>query len=149
MPKIIVPINKLPYPGPNGKHKVRFRITTKDYNEVSEWSPIFILDSILQQSAGSASYTYNISNTTFGTKTITISWDDIMPITDIENHDIFVDWDQSGKYEFFKRNSGNSIVVNIKPGSTYIKVKVQVPSYPLPPQESPIYLLFETLDIPV
>jgi hypothetical protein len=147
MPRVIVPISNLPYPGPNGKHKVRFRVTTKDYNEISEWSPVFILDSIAQQSSSSASYTYNVQTTDFGTKTITLSWIDVMPLTDIENHDLFVDWNQSGEYVFFKRNSGNSIIINAIPEATHIKIKVQLPSYPLPPIQDNIYLLFETEDI--
>ena len=48
MSRIIVPVEDLPYPGKGGKHKVRFRITTKDYNEISEWSPIFLLESVKQ-----------------------------------------------------------------------------------------------------
>lgn len=147
MPRVIIPLNNLPYPGEDGKHKVRFRITTKDYNEISEWSPIFLLDSPLQQSAGSASYIYNITEITPGEKTITLSWEDIMPITNVENHDIFVAWNENEEYQFYKRNVGNSIIINKIPDATHIRIKVQVPSYPMPPKENSIYVLFETENI--
>jgi hypothetical protein len=144
MPRVIIPVNKLPYPGPNGKHKVRFRITTKDYNEISEWSPVYVLDSIGQVTAASASYAYNIATTTHGTRTITLSWDDIMPLTDVENHDVFIDWDQTGNYTFLKRITGNSVIINIPITADYVQIKVQMPSYPIPPIEDNIYKLFET-----
>jgi hypothetical protein len=149
MPRVIIPVNKLPYPGPEGKHKVRFRITTKDYNEISEWSPVYVLESSQQVVSSSASYTYDINTTTYGTKTITLSWDDIMPLTDVENHDVFVDFDQTGTYTFFKRNTGNSIIINIPFVSEYVKIKVQLPSYPLPPLQDDVYKLFETENIAV
>jgi hypothetical protein len=149
MPRVIIPVNKLPYPGPEGKHKVRFRITTKDYNEISEWSPVYVLESSQQVVSSSSSYTYDINTTTYGTKTITLSWDDIMPLTDVENHDVFVDFDQTGTYTFFKRNTGNSIIINIPSVSEYVKIKVQLPSYPLPPLQDDVYKLFETEDIAV
>jgi hypothetical protein len=149
MPRVIIPANKLPYPGPEGKHKVRFRITTKDYNEISEWSPVYVLESTQQVVSSSAAYTYDINTTTYGTKTMTLSWDDIMPLTDVENHDVFVDFDQTGTYTFFKRNSGNSIIINIPVVADYVKVKVQLPSYPLPPLQDNVYKLFETEDIAV
>jgi hypothetical protein len=149
MPRVIIPANKLPYPGLEGKHKVRFRITTKDYNEISEWSPIYVLESTQQVVSSSAAYTYDINTTTYGTKTMTLSWDDIMPLTDVENHDVFVDFDQTGTYTFFKRNSGNSIIINIPVVADYVKVKVQLPSYPLPPLQDNVYKLFETEDIAV
>jgi hypothetical protein len=144
MPRVIIPVEKLPYPGQDGKHKIRFRITTKDYNEISEWSPIFVLDSTGQVASASASYTFDINTTTYGQKTITLSWDDVMPLTDVENHDIFIDWDQTGNYTFFKRNSGNSIIINVPVLADYVQIKVQMPSYPIPPSEDDIYKLFET-----
>lgn len=149
MPRVIIPLNKLPFPGPDGKHKVRFRITTKDYNEISEWSPVFVLDSPSQTATASASYNYDILTTTSGGKTLTLSWEDIMPLTDVENHDIFIDYDQSGQYQFYRRIVGNSVVLNLSPVTDYVKVKVQMPSYPLPPKEDDIYKIFETIDIPV
>jgi hypothetical protein len=67
-----------------------------------------------------------------------------MPLTDVENHDIFIDWDQTGNYTFFKRNSGNSIIINVPVLADYVQIKVQMPSYPTPPLEDDIYKLFET-----
>lgn len=147
MARVIVPLNKLPYPGNEGKHKVRFRITTKDYNEISEWSPVFILDSIGQIATASASYTYDIVTTTYGRKTINLTWEDVNSFLDVEDHDIFVDWDQSGEYEYYRRVTGNSVSIMTPILADYVKIKVQLPSYPTPPQEDDTFKLFETADI--
>ena len=92
MAKVLVPLEKLPYPGNDGKHKVRFRITTKDYNEISEWSPVFLLDSTGQviQVGASAQYSYNISTSTSGRKMIDLSWEDPHSSVDQNTHDIFI-----------------------------------------------------------
>lgn len=147
MARVIIPLNKLPYPGNEGKHKVRFRITTKDYNEISEWSPVFILDSIGQVATASASYTYDIVTTTFGRKTINLTWEDVNFFLDVEDHDIFVDWDQSGEYEYYRRVTGNTVSIMTPVLADYVKIKVQLPSYPVPPQEDDTFKLFETADI--
>lgn len=147
MSRVLIPVSKLPNPGPDGKHKVRFRITTKDYNEISEWSPVFILDSIGQVSSGSVQYSYDIVTNTSGRKTITFTWEDTNQTLDVENHDVFIDWDQSGQYEYYRRVTGNSVVILAPVLADYIKVKVQLPSYPIPPIEDNIYKIFETNDI--
>jgi hypothetical protein len=77
MAKVIIPVNKLPFPGKDGKHKIRFRITTKDYNEISEWSPIMLLDSSGQIVSASAAFSYNVSTSTSGRKMINITWEDV------------------------------------------------------------------------
>jgi len=147
MSRVVIPLSDLPYPGPEGKHKVRFRITTKDYNEISEWSPVYILDSIGQVSSGSVEYSYDVVTSTSGRKTINFTWDDVNTITDIENHDIFIDWDQSGEYEYYRRVTGNNVSILAPVLADYVKIKVQMPSYPIPPLEDDIYKLFETTDI--
>lgn len=146
MAKVIVPLEKLPYPGNDGKHKVRFRITTKDYNEISEWSPVFLLDSTGQviQAGASAQYSYNISTSTSGRKMIDLSWEDPHSSIDQNTHDIFVRWDYSTGFEYFGKSTGNSIRVIAPFIASTVIFKVQLPSYPSPPGESNLFKIFET-----
>jgi hypothetical protein len=46
--KITVPVNKLPTPNSNGDHLIRFRIKNKTQNTESEWSNLFIVESLGQ-----------------------------------------------------------------------------------------------------
>jgi hypothetical protein len=144
MARVIIPVNKLPYPGPDGKHKVRFRITTKDYNEISEWSPVFILDSIGQVASSSASYSYDKVTTTSGEKVINITWEDLHYNVDSSAHDVFVRWNYSSGFEYYGRTTGNFSTIRVPQSATTAIIKVQLPSYPMPPAEDVIFKLFET-----
>jgi hypothetical protein len=146
MAKVIIPLEKLPYPGNNGKHKVRFRITTKDYNEISEWSPVFLLDSIGQvvQAGASAQYSYNISTSTSGRKMIDLSWIDPHSEVDQNTHDIFIKWDYLADFEYFGKATGNYARIIAPLLASTVVLKVQLPAYPSPPIQSNLFKIFET-----
>jgi hypothetical protein len=144
MPKVIVPVDKLPVPGVDGKHKIRFRITTKDYNEISEWSPVFILDSTGQIAGASASYSYDVVTTTSNDRIINVSWEDVHYSVDSAAHDLFIRWNYSTGYEYYGRVTGNSATIRVPISATTFRIKVQLPSYPVPPEENNIFKLFET-----
>jgi hypothetical protein len=135
--KFIIPLSKLPYPNADGTHRVRFRVTTQDRNELSEWSPIYIVDSPAQQASASVSYQSQISG-----NIVTVSW---TPNSSYKEYDVFTSID-SGPYQFFTRTSNNSIVVS-NTGSQ-IRVWVQLPTYPFPPSTSNIFKILETLQLP-
>jgi hypothetical protein len=135
--KFIIPLSKLPYPNADGTHRVRFRVTTQDRNELSEWSPIYIVDSPAQQSSASVSYQSQISD-----NVVTVSW---TPNSSYKEYDVFTSID-SGPYQFFTRTSNNSIVVS-NTGSQ-IRVWVQLPTYPFPPSTSNTFKILETLQLP-
>ncbi len=144
MSKVVIPVGKLPAPGKDGKHKIRFRITTKDYNEISEWSPVFILDSIGQVASASASYSYDVITTTSNDRVINLSWEDLHYNVDSATHDLFVRWNYSTGFEYYGRITGNSATIRVPISATTFILKVQLPSYPVPPQENNIFKLFET-----
>ena len=97
--KFFIPLSKLPYPNIDGKHRVRFRITTQDRNEISEWSPIFVMDSPNQQSSASVTYQYQ----TIG-QTAALSW---LPNSQYKEYDIFISFNgQPLSYFTRTANSG-------------------------------------------
>ena len=149
MSKIMIPLDKLPYPGQDGKHKIRFRITTKDYNEISEWSPVILLDSIGQviQAGASAQYSYNLSTSTSGRDMIDLSWEDPHSSVDHNTHDIFIKWDYSPDFEYFGKSTGNSIRIIAPSLASTVTFKVQLPSYPSPPAQSNLFKIFQTAEI--
>ncbi len=59
MPRYIFPLENLPVPDINGKHKIRFRLRTEDGNAISAWSNLSILESVGQ----TASAAYRVSAT--------------------------------------------------------------------------------------
>lgn len=147
MARITIPVDKLPPPGPNAKHKVRFRITTKDYNEISEWSPLFLLESIGQIASASADYSYNVIVPTSGNKNINLTWEDIHYSVDNSLHDIFAQWSTSDSFEYLGRFVGNSVNVRIPSSASSGILKVQLPSYPLPAEQSELFKILETEEI--
>jgi hypothetical protein len=147
MARVTIPINKLPVPGPEGKHKIRFRVTTKDYNEISEWSPVFLLESTGQVASSSAAYSYNVITPTSGNKNINITWEDVHYNLDNSLHDIFVQWSTLENFEYLGRYVGNSVNVRIPSSASSGTFKVQLPSYPLPPEEEDVFKILETEEI--
>lgn len=144
MAKVIIPLDKLPFPGKNGRHKIRFRITTKDYNEISEYSPVILLDSTGQIVSASASFSYNVLTSTSGTKMISITWQDIHSNVDQNSHDVFVRWSYSAVFQYIGREVGNTASLMVPVTASTAVIKVQLPSYPTPPEESNLFKLFET-----
>jgi len=132
--KFIIPLSKLPYPNIDGKHRVRFRITTQDRNEISEWSPIYSVDSPAQQSSASAAYQYQkVGNVA------ALSW---LPNILYKEYDVFASLD-GGALTFFTRTANSGVNINVT-GNTTLRVWVQLPSYPYPPSTSNLFKLFDT-----
>lgn len=48
MPRFVIPVEKLPPPNSDGNHILRFRIFSEDRNNVSEYSNLYILQSLGQ-----------------------------------------------------------------------------------------------------
>jgi hypothetical protein len=149
MARVTIPVDRLPVPGPDGKHKIRFRITTKDYNEISEWSPVFILESLGQIASASAEYSYDVITPTSGNKNINITWEDIHYNVDSALHDVFAKWSYSQQFEYIGRVTGNSTSIRIPSTASAGAFKIQLPSYPIPPEQNDIYKILETPEIPL
>jgi hypothetical protein len=132
--KFIVPLSKLPYPNIDGKHRVRFRITTQDRNEISEWSPIYSVSSPAQTATASTAYQYQKVGNIAG-----ISW---TPNISYKEYDIFVAYN-GGALTFFTRTANSGVNINVT-GYTSLRVWAQLPSYPYPPSTSNLFKLFDT-----
>lgn len=137
--KFFIPLAKLPYPNIDGKHRVRFRITTQDRNEISEWSPIYSVDSPVQQSSASVSYQYQKVG-----DVATVSW---LPNILYKEYDVFVSVD-AGPLTFFTRTANSGVNINVA-GVTTLRVWTQLPSYPYPPSTSTLFRIFDTGTITV
>jgi hypothetical protein len=133
--KFFIPLPKLPYPNIDGKHRVRFRITTQDRNEISEWSPIFVMDSPNQQSSASVAYQYQKIG-----ETAALSW---LPNSQYKEYDVFISYD-GVPLSYFTRTVNSGININIPTEITTLRVWVQLPSYPTPPTTSNLFKLFDT-----
>jgi hypothetical protein len=133
--KFFIPLSKLPYPNIDGKHRVRFRITTQDRNEISEWSPIFVVDSPNQQVSASVTYQYQLVG-----QTATLSW---LPNSRYKEYDVFVSLN-GVSLQYFTRTVNSGININVPGGATSIRVWVQLPTYPTPPTTSATFKLFDT-----
>jgi hypothetical protein len=133
--KFFIPLSKLPYPNIDGKHRVRFRITTQDRNEISEWSPIFVVDSPNQQVSASISYQYQLVG-----QTATLSW---LPDSKYKEYDIFTSFDGSD-LQYFTRTVNSGININVPTEINTLRVWVQLPTYPTPPTTSTLFKLFDT-----
>lgn len=132
--KYIIPLSKLPYPNADGTHRIRFRITTQDRNEISEWSPIFIVDSPAQRPSASATYVTQQSGTV-----ITASWE---PNNNYKEYDVLVSYD-SQDLIFYSRVSNPNANIKVDAAST-IRIVVQLPTYPFPPSYAEDFVLLDT-----
>jgi hypothetical protein len=132
VPRFKIPVDQLPPTDSEGKHLIRFRITTEDKNNVSEWSQIFNIESVGQIPSASVSYQYVLDDST-SPKNITLIWEggylDYHTELDQSQHDVFVKWD-SDPYLYLGRTIGNSFRLLANPSKYYAKFIVQVPSYP-------------------
>jgi hypothetical protein len=130
MPRVVVPVDQLPPTSSSAQHVVRFRIISEDRNRISDWSPIFVLESIGQ--IPSASVSYKLVETGSTPKILTLVWDgDYVSYhknLDSNQHDVFVSWNQ-GQYEYLGREVGNSFQVKAPSGVNRAQFFVQMASY--------------------
>ena len=152
MPRFTIPLDQLPATSSSAQHIVRFRVISEDRNRISDWSPIFLFDSVGQ--IPSASVTYKLTETGSAPKLLTLVWtgDYVTynrPLDANHQHDIFVSW-SLGPYEYLGRQAGNSFSIPAKAGANKAQFYVQMPSYNSlhPPTEEPvqseILKIFET-----
>ena len=132
MPRFKIPVSQLPPTDSDGRHLIRFRITTEDRNNVSEYSQIFNLESIGQIPSASVSYQYILDDSTTP-KNITLIWEggylEYHTELDQSQHDVFVKWDEDS-YIYLGRSIGNTFRLLANPDKNSAQFIVQVPSYP-------------------
>lgn len=154
MPRFRIPVEHLPPPDANGNHLFRFRMLSEDRNRRSEYSNLFMIESKGQiyplqatpeiVSSGSVTTVYWETPSIYNTGASAIG------ASVLHNHesewrihpsDVFISWD-GGSYEYFGRSSDSTIGIIKRPGSSTLKVRVQVANYP--PTISNKFLIFET-----
>lgn len=133
MPRVIVPADQLPPTSSSAQHVVRFRIISEDRNRISDWSPIFILDSF-GQIPFSASTVAVVSACPVGGNTeVSVTWSgphiDFHDELDAYPHDVFIKWDNQ-EYVFGGRIVGNNLTTLAPTNSSSVQFLVQSPSYP-------------------
>jgi len=150
MAKVIIPLGKLPFPGKEGRHKVRFRITTKDYNEISDWSPVIILESVGQKNAASVEYNLTVMSEIGPYE---VNWDPEIYIPslqqdtskkELQNYDIFVQLGSTSTLQFYNRVVGNTATIYHSVPIDQIRVVCQLPTYPFPPTYKQEFKIFDT-----
>lgn len=133
--KAIIQLADMPGRDPlTGVYTLRFRLLTKDKNKVSEWStPITVNPPSPEQmtSFESIESTIVFSNSS-GTDVYTLIWTIPEVLTKFSYFDVFIDWNNSGEYSFYKRTGESSISIIPPAGLTVssIGVLLQVPTSP-------------------
>ena len=154
MPRIKIPVEQLPPPNEFGDHYIRFRIATEDKNSLSEWSKLFKIKSKGQIYPLEAEYSVvtasGVVNLIWDTPSIYNTGVSAVGASVLHNHasewkihdsDIFVKMD-SAEYSYYGRSKDNSFSIVIPPGTSTIRVFVQVANHP--PTRSDIFKIFET-----
>lgn len=150
MPKIRIPVEKLPPPNSNGDHVLQYRVISEDRNRISAWSNLYIIKSIGQYRPLESDVTMII-----GSNTIDLSWDTpliynyytsaSMSSASIQhNHsqeykrhdsDIFVKWD-SDSFEYHDRVASDNTSIVIPNGSASVRVVGTVATHNVPQRVS-------------
>lgn len=145
MARFKIPVDKLSPPDSNGRHLIRFRITTEDKNNISEWSQIFDLESPGQIPSASAAHQHILDESTTP-KNITLIWEggylEYHTELDQSQHDIFVKYDND-PYLYLGRTVGNTFRTLVTAGKNTARFIVQVASYPIG-ELSEVLRVFET-----
>lgn len=157
MPRFVVPVESLPAPYLDGTHNIRFRITTEDKNITSEWSTLYVLDSLGQIYPQEALYNVEVGSGFIGLTWETPSIYNVGPsaigASVIHNHesewkvhdsDIFVKFDNflTPDFIYWGRSKDNTFSIIPYSGATTIRIVAQVANHP--PKKSNIFQLFDT-----
>lgn len=134
MSRVIVPVDQLPPTSSSAQHVVRFRIVSEDRNRASDWSPIFILDSVGQIPFSGSTIVVVSASPIGGNTEISVTWSgphiDFHDELDAYPHDVFVRWDNED-YIFAGRVVGNNLKIlsRTSPPSSSAQFLIQSPSY--------------------
>ena len=157
MAKFKIPVEQLPPPYITGEHVFRFRITTEDRNSISEWSPLFTLESkgqiypLISQYSISAST--NLISIYWDTPSVYNSGSAAIGASVQHNHssewklhdsDIFVKFNDviTPDFVYWGRSRDNSFSIVPYAGATTARIKIQVANHP--PTMSSIFEILDT-----
>ena len=149
MAKFVVPLKNLPPPDYNGNHTLRFRVSTEDRNNISEWSKLFRVESLGQsdpdqvESNVTALTEEGPFEITWKGDVITLVSPETSTINESQQYDIFVKWD-SDPFYYFGRVTGNRVVIYKEPTASFMRVIGQLPTHPLPTETIVKFQIFDT-----
>jgi hypothetical protein len=130
MPKIRIPVEKLPPPYINGDHVLRFRVFSESKNEVSGWSRLYLIKSIGQYRPYISDYSITVDESLIN-PVINVVWDtptiynynsaSLTSASIAHNHsqnfkrhdtDIFIKWDDEDFQYHDRVSSDSTSIVN-------------------------------------
>jgi hypothetical protein len=157
MAKFRIPVEQLPAPNISGNHNIRFRVSTEDRNNISEWSKLYAIQSKGQiyplQSEFTVSASGGVVVVYWETPLIYNTGPSAIGASVLHNHssewkvhdsDVFVKFNDALTTEFiyYGRSKDNNFSIIPYAGATSIRVVVQVANHP--PQLSNIFKILDT-----
>lgn len=115
----------------DGKYVLRYRVVSEDKLKTSQWSP---LHTITAKTTTELVGTNDVTAVYYSDGTaIRLNWD-IPEGLGIDTFDVYIAWSTvtpvTNTPEFFSTVSGNSIYAVIPSGMAYVRIVVQLPTYP-------------------
>lgn len=154
MARFRIPVENLPNPNINGRHLFRFRIVSEDRNRISQYSPLFTVESKGQTNPLETQATVIISasvvNVYWETPSIYNTGASAVGASVQHNHesewkvhdsDIFVSWD-GNSFIYYGRSRDSEIGIIIPEGTSNARIIGQVANYP--PTRSSLFEIFDT-----
>lgn len=155
MAKFRVPVEQLPAPNINGRHLFRFRVLSEDRNRLSQYSPLFTIESKGQIWPLETTATVSASGGVILVYWETPSYFNVGPsavgASVLHNHesewkihdsDIFVSWNNQA-FIYYGRSVDSEIAL-IPPDPSVVSVRVvgQMANYP--PTRLDLFKIFDT-----
>jgi hypothetical protein len=162
MPRFVVPVENLPPPNKNGDQLFRFRIISQDQNRISQYSPLYVVQSkgqifpLESEAVAELTSSGSIINVTWETPSIYNVGPSAVGASVLHNHegewkihdsDIFVKWMGSGlpdTYEYYGRSRDNEISIIRNPSASAAIIVGDVANYDEldSRQPNPIFTIF-------
>lgn len=159
MAKFRVPVEQLPAPNINGRHLFRFRILSEDRNRLSQYSPLFTIESKGQIWPLEAEATISASGGVVNVYWETPSYFNVGPsavgASVLHNHesewkihdsDIFVSWD-GNSFIYYGRSEDSELALVPPSGVSSVRVVGQMANYP--PTRLDLFKIFDTGTVPI
>lgn len=115
----------------DGKYVLRYRIVSEDGTKTSQWSP---LHTITAKTTTELIGTNDVTAVYYSDGTaVRLNWD-VPEGLGVDRFDVYIAWSATtpatNTPEFFSTVSGNSVYAVIPAGMAYVRIIVQLPTYP-------------------
>lgn len=155
MAKFRVPVEQLPAPNINGRHLFRFRVLSEDRNRLSQYSPLFTIESKGQIWPLETTATVSASGGVILVYWETPSYFNVGPsavgASVLHNHesewkihdsDIFVSWNNQAFIYYGRSTDSEIALIPPDPSVTSVRVIGQMANYP--PTRLDLFTIFDT-----